>query len=258
MDDLTAQSLDQNEDIPCVKVIQVSNPKRSIWEKIGIVIERIVAIFIAICTAVGAYAGLMAYFEYKKTNDLELYKQIRDIDFHIQSRSLEHPEVDAAWVYLPDSIEGKRRADAQLNAIVSKDSKFSFPSWKHVSELDGYLWSPKALQDKDAAKIRKVYTFIEEVLYLVCLVNDYEDYGRLGHDPANTYYAYLIDLGTHPLFLDALWYYHELGYMSPKNARKIQSLLIDGKDKEKNRSIIRAIYPELLNPDWVDKLGQNK
>jgi hypothetical protein len=216
-------------------------------------LEIIALIMGIILTPSGAY---ITYTEYKTQHELEINSQLKETDRNINSMILNYPAMDALWITGDDKLHGKARADAILIASMntkSKDIKKALTDWKEVGDLESIMWSEENLHNAEFIKFRQVYMLAEVILYLVVEVLDLEEQHRITPTDARTYTAYIRDLGSHPLFLHAIWFGHKSGYFTPKVALRLQSELKKNKEAVE---MANAIYKELLSPDWASKIPE--
>lgn len=209
-----------------------------------------IAFFIAI---IGA---MITFSEYKTQHDLSISSQLRESDRHINSLILEYPAMDGLWITVDEKLHGKARANELMLAVIdtkSDDMKTLLSDWNHVSELETILWSGHNFYNEESIRLRQVYMLAEEILYLVTEVLDLEEDDRLSPTDVKTYTAYIRDLGSHPLFLHAIWYGHNNGYFTPYAAKRLQEEIKKSKD---SKSMVGEVYKELLDRDWPKKLPQ--
>src|SRR5437763_8665375 len=108
---------------------------------------------------------------------------------------------------LQSDISGKQRVDAKLAAAIATESSTSLSKeWSGVEELDTFLYAPAALEDKSKQNAREIFLLAEFTLYLVNDAFDAREHGLLTAEEEDTYFAYVEDIGAHPLFLLAVWY----------------------------------------------------
>jgi len=207
----------------------------------------------------GAIIGTFAFFEYRTTNEIALLGQLQSIDREISNLQFNNPMLYALWIYPPDSLKGKDRADFYLKAIIDSSSvvskKITGDTWKTVQDLESILWSNSNFYDTDLQKIRKVYDFTETILYLVTSAIDYAERGQIKPEDEKIFVAYIGDIGTHPLFLEAVWFGYRGGYFSEKAAIRMQKELLKN---EEAKTVISIIYKELLDKNWPYNVGKSK
>ena len=209
---------------------------------------------VALCVAI--VGAVITYNEYKTQHDLSIASQLRESDRHINSLILEYPAMDGIWMAVDKNLHGKDRANALMISIIKNKSTEivdKLSKWKHVKELEKIFWSDKDFYNDEYIRLRQVYMLAEEILYFVAEVLDLEEDGRLSPEEVKTYTAYISDLGSHPLFLHAIWYGHKSGYFTPYVAKRLQEEIL--KNKEAN-IMVGEIYKELREPDWPSKLPQ--
>ena len=209
-----------------------------------------IALFIAMIGAI------FTFNEYKTQHDLSISSQLRESDRHINSLILEYPAMDGLWMTSNGNLHGKALANELLLSVINNNSdswEKKISGWNHISELETILWSADNFYNEEFIKLRQVYMLAEEILYLVTEVLDLEEDDRISDEDVKTYTAYIADLGSHPLFLHAIWYGHQNGYFTPYAAMRLQEEI-----KKSNDAALMAgeVYKELLSPDWADKLPQ--
>lgn len=205
----------------------------------------------------GAAIGTFAFFEYRATNEIALLGQLQTIDREISNLQFNNPLLHALWVYPPDSLKGKDRADFYLKAFFDSTSvastKITGDTWKTVQDLESILWTQTNIHNEDIQNLRKAYNFAETILYLVASAIDYAERGQIKPEDEKMFVAYLGDIGTHPLFLEAVWYGHRGGYFSEKAAIRIQKEILKNEEAKKEASII---YKEILDKNWPYTIGK--
>lgn len=207
---------------------------------------------VALCVAiVGAF---ITYNEYKTQHDLSITSQLRESDRHINSMILEYPVMDGIWMTVDENLHGKNRADALIVSLIKNKSPeviAKMSKWHDIGEFETILWSQDNFYNEEYLRLRQVYMLAEEILYLVAEVLDLEEDGRLSPTEVNTYTAYIRDLGSHPLFLHAIWFGHKSGYFTPYVAKRLQQEILKN---EEAKIMVGEIYKGLKFPDWPKEL----
>lgn len=232
-------------------------------------IELIAHLAIAISTVAGAVVGVMAYAEYRKTNNLAegsnriaVYSQLNDKDKAIAAVALDKdkPHMDAIWVELPTTLKGKQRADAQLEAIITAGTKAKrtpaqLPKWATIEELNTVLYSKSAFRSADMQKLRDVFILSELILYTVNDAYQAAHEKMITPEQRDTFVAYLDDIGAHPLILCSIWYGHQGGFITKDFAAFIQQRLLKNAQV---KQLAMQVYPELLADSWPKTVGARK
>lgn len=210
----------------------------------------------------GLIGAVLAYHTYVKqntisenNNKLEIRSMLKDIDREINGMVLEYPIMDTLWTKTVGITDGKQQAYAKIESIFKYSLKYSnnetiieeiHPEllWNNISEFSMLLWGDKQFDNLYLSDLRKVYTLAETILYLIVDALELEDEGYLTSNETDTYIAHLRTLGSHPLFLHALWFGHNNGHISKNIVNRICKELLSDKTR---REQIRAIYPELID-----------
>ncbi|MFH1061236.1 MAG: hypothetical protein V1797_21435 [Pseudomonadota bacterium] len=130
------------------------------------------------------------------------------------------------------------------------------PDWNTIAELEAWLFDYREFSDKSKVELRKVFSLAQRILYLMVRAWSAKHEGLLDEDEYESWLTYIDIVGTHPLFLVAVYYWHDMGYLIPGLARDIRTRLLHG-DKASFEEIefIKIVYPEMVADDWVDKIG---
>ncbi|GAB7025754.1 hypothetical protein [Geotalea toluenoxydans] len=209
-------------------------------------------------TLVGVFIAGIALKEYKMTNKVARLAQLQSIDRDLIIMNMDKPFLDSIWAIIPDTISGKKRADMQLSALwtAGKDkTSLSVPHWSTVEDLEKELYRAGTFTNANMERLRQAYLYLESVLYLVADTYDAQKQNLISEDEAKINYAYLTDLGDHPLFLHAIWFGHKGGYIRAEFADMLKANLISDPDK---KATISEIYPDLLKDEWVATIGKKK
>lgn len=209
-----------------------------------------------ICLIIGVIIAGVALREYKTTNMLTRAAQFQSVERELCTMQMAKKHLGAIWVVIPDDIRGKKRADLMIDTILnvsSHDKSISKHDWKNVEDLEMLLYQPSSFSDEDLQNLRDAYLYMESILYLVFDVFIAKEQGLVSPAIFNTYSAYLKDLGGHPLFLHAVWFGYQSGYFNSDFAKFLKSEL---QNKVEIKEIIETIYPEMLLPDWSNKVGK--
>lgn len=230
-----------------------------------ITFKNTIDIFQVVLLIIGTKVAFMGYEAaskalnfYETANTLSRKTQLENTDRQIVMLGFEHPFLDSIWAVPPDNLQGKARADYQLEAIwdINGQSNDTVPEWKNMSDLESMLYSPGTYGNDKYIQLRNSYTALEMILYLIS--DAYEarmsDHLNITQNHAETYYAYINDIGDHPLFLEALWFGHKGGYITENFAIFIKEQLLKDLDRKNN---ISEIYSDLLKTEWVSKIGHN-
>jgi hypothetical protein len=143
--------------------------------------------------------------------------------------------------------------DAQqyVNLILVKGK---FDHWENVEELVSRIYEPtNTFHDPQKIRLRKAYDLAEHLLYVLVDAHSAYKADILPEADYETYITYVDDLGFNPFFLSALYYGHSSGYITKDFASHIKKRLLRSK---RNRQAVSILYKELLEEDWINKLGK--
>ena len=252
---------DKEQKKPLSKLVYNDRKERKMRWCEASFLDKLQAVAVAVgvlLTLGGLVVGIVALKEYRETNRVARAAQLQTVDREIAAICIEHPYLDAIWVVLSDELKGKKRADAMLAALYSPGSTntpSNFPTWNTVAEMEGTLYGPTTFNDQGMERIRRAYLLCEAILYLVNDAFDAHCRRLITDDEMESFFAYLNDLGPHPLFLHAIWFGHRGGYIRPGFAKELRLRLLE---EEQAAEMVKAIYPEMLDSNWCADRGGDK
>lgn len=230
------------------------------WQEASF-LDKLQALAVAVgvlLTLGGLIVGSIALKEYKETNRVARSAQLQTVDREIAAMSLEYPFLDAIWVAIDNDVKGKKRADAILTALYSPDAtntSVPFPAWDTISDMESIIYGPTTFTDDHMERVRRGYLLCEAILYLVNDAFDAHSRKLITDDEQESFFAYLYDLGAHPLFLHAIWFGHRGGYLRPGFAKELRKRLLH---EPQTVEMVKAIYPEMLKPNWEADDGKTE
>ncbi|RJO60290.1 hypothetical protein C4544_05360 [candidate division WS5 bacterium] len=215
----------------------------------------ICTVILLILTAGAAFWGIKvgkdALSEYKKMNMVAMSTAILNMDKEIFKKLSDKPYLQAMFVEIPNEITSHQ----VINLFLEKESQ-KFEDWKDIPSLYDKLWGFNEFDNKDnsdKSRLREAYFIGEEVLYVVLNAHEAHRQLLISDGDWESWAAYIDDLGTNPLFLAAIYCGHKYGYISKEFAEILKQRLMKKDDISR---VIKSIYPEMINSDWVDRIGR--
>lgn len=221
---------------------------RSSWAEI------VIAVFSVLSAAILAFA---AYEAYRAANIYEEQTrfQVRDglikFDRDILSGARAVAWRESFYVELPDGGNSRERAEIRLRLML-KDVQ-QMPSWEDIPSLSRWLWEPQDFYAEVKVRTREAYAQAEDLLYLLNNVYDAYATGFIAPGEYRTWMSYLYENGQHPLFLVALHFWHQAGFLTEEFAAELRLHFLKSLS---NRETAQAIFPTLLKDDWPKKVGE--
>ena len=226
-----------------------------------------------IILAIGAGIGWLSYSEYHYANLISLSSHLYDQDREFYKKIDGKPELLAVFIIPPKELSVFDGSNKMLLAC-AKTKKLSF-TWESVPDLYEKLYEVDGFNNADKVDLRNALDMAENMLYLVYNVYDADNFqknndisyyvklllnriGIMGMDTsdiigAETWYAYISELGQNPLFLAAIYKGHKYGYFDEEFSAFIRERLMRS---NRIRITLDKIYPELTKDDWVERLNE--
>lgn len=239
--------------------------KRPILERFKLVFEviaLIVGIFVGVC---GAWCGYIAWQENRAANRLNVSNQLYAEDAKVYERLAQEPMLDAFWAEFPKDTNVVTVAHKQVWILVSTNdaciahlcSTNSDPiPWTTIPEfVSKYIYGGEHFHTPLRDQLRKAYSFAEQILYEVDNAINARDQGFVKEEDFQTWAAYTDTLGKHPLFLTALAYAHDYGFLGESSCAFFKDRITS---LEGATPLIQSIYPEMLTNEWATTNGLHK
>ena len=123
-----------------------------------------------------------------------------------------------------------------------------------VEELLSRIFEPNDdYFDQNKRRLRKAYYLAERLLYLLQDAYSARQAGILSEAEYEGWLTYLDKIGFNPLFFSALRFSHSNGSLMKDFANHTKERLLRS---DRNKQAVGILYPELLQKDWINKLGK--
>lgn len=196
---------------------------------------------------------------------METAKLLKDYEKYVYELADRYPYLQAFFVDVSREADPVKRANMQITILLQNGIESCpdvpskeiarIPQWKDVPALVDLLWGPDDFHNKGKVRLRRAHDLGEQILYLLLEAYDANKRGAIDNDVYEEWIPYFDEIGSHPIFLAAVYYGHSAGYFKKDFAQELVRRL----DLEKNRKAketVQAIYPDMLKPDWVDRIGK--
>jgi hypothetical protein len=203
----------------------------------------------------GAFIGGWTYYIYHKQLEVNIFKGLTDQDQGMLERARKKQHLEAFFVEIAKGMDPLLRADRRIRLIAG--GEYLTRPWKDIPDLLCLLYEEHDFYNPTKVRLRQTYGLAEDVLYLLNNVFSAHDSKLLADEDYATWIAYLRDVGDHPLFLAAVYYWHDANYLGIDLAKELQKWLCrPGFDHTK--ATINALYREMTDDSWPQRVGQGK
>lgn len=238
--------------------------------KVFRVVELTFLGFMLVVTSIGVYIASQALSSYQKqnrlteaqseltnkSNEVSLTSQLDGLEQRIYNLILTHDYLNGFWAYFPNETNQDKLFQKKLIVFCSQAQcakpGFNIPV-KSIEQLESWLYDGDTINDCCKKELRVAYSLSEIILYTVATAHNAYSKGVIGEDIWHTYSPYIEDAGSNPLFLDALYYGHEKGYITTQYAKYLQDRLRANDD---TRAMIEYCYSEMLDSNWAGKIDE--
>jgi hypothetical protein len=208
-------------------------------------------VVIAIVTSIGLVSGFFAYLTYKNANAISLSNILETSDNRIYDIALDKdkPYLLRIFYYTPPTnLPPSMQAEKCFNSLFEHDKKLR---WKTVPELcRTYMCNVDLLRSDEGKRVMEAILEFEKILGICQTVNGKISRKMLKDTEWPDYVdGYIKDFGENPLFLAAIHIDLVYGYID----KRLSSYLCA---KLKDRPVVKIIYPEMSNPDWIKMHGK--
>lgn len=202
----------------------------------------------------GALIGYWTYHIYRKQLEVQMFKGLTDQDQAILEKNRQKSHLEAFYVELPKGMDPLERADRRIRLIVDEE-RLGRP-WRDIADLACLLFEEEDFHSPAKARLRATYGAAEDMLYLLSNVFNAYSAELLAKEDYQTWVAYLPEVGDHPLFLTAVFYWHDANYLSTELAAELRDRLC--RPNTHTRATIEALFPEMIEANWPGRVGQGK
>lgn len=227
-------------------------------EYVKLVLE--VLMFVVVC--IGAYIGWNEYKDNNKAskdaNSVSVLVKIDEAERKIYELAITYDYLNAFWAYFPEDMSAKDLAKARISLLMNDNinEDGNIYAWNDVRDLEHIIFSCDSFCDDKLKRLRTAYNMAEQTLYIVESASNAKSKGIIGDDVYQSYISYVYDIGSHPLFLEAIYFGHETGFLPFEFAKELKKIYMTNK---LNRETAELIYPDIIHdPDWAEKVGVNK
>jgi hypothetical protein len=208
----------------------------------------------AIAALGGLYVGWCAYQEYVRTNVIALNSRYEEQDGQLNDKIIERPILAEIYTSRPgvvgnELIEARDQLDkisADGQEVGAKDANHYF---EDVVTFSCESWLSSS--DIRTEGLVRAYFFAEEHLYLINGTFDNRSVVLASGKGLIDEYDYIVEVGTHPLFLSALFEGTRWGYLSDEFAMWARKRIMSD---EENGKYLEKVFPELYDEDkwrWI-------
>jgi hypothetical protein len=223
---------------------------------------EVVGIIIGLaCTIWGLVIAQGALTEYKKDNRLSAQIKIDEREARLYDKAKESDFLHSFWAYLPDNLTPREKIELRLRLllyqrddlnpgeIIKKKLKF-----EDAHDLDRILWAHDTFADPDFMRLREAYDYAEEMLFTAEGAHNAFVAGVLTKEDWKNTSTYIDNVGSHPLFIDAVCWGHDGANFSEAFAIMLKDKYMHNKEL-KDAAI--EMYPEIINDKkWAFDMGE--
>lgn len=201
------------------------------------------AIFGASAAVWGSIVGYWAYNEYVKTNMIALNSRYEEQDGQMNDKIIDLPILAEIYASRPNVL-GNELSEAwqivnRLNGNRNTPAKDDF---KGIASFSCDFW--KIESTLRTPELTRAYFFAEEHLYLINGTFDNRNVVIASGKTLIDEYDYIVEVGTNPVFLSALFEGARWGYLSDEFSVWARNRLLED---ESNLAYLNAIFPELTD-----------
>lgn len=221
----------------------------SLWNKLSIISN----IVIAIVTTIGLISGFFVYSTYRKANAISLSNTLESSDNRIYDIAIDRDKqylLRLFYYTAPSDLPPMVQAEMYFNSLFEKNDKLR---WKTVPELCKiYLGDIDLMRSDEGKRVIEAILEFEKIL-AICQTVKRDISKKMLKDTDWPGYVdgYINDFGEKPLFLAAIHIDYVYGYIDKKFSGYLRKEL-------KDRPVVKAIYPEMGRPNWIDMHGKGK
>lgn len=220
----------------------------SLWKK-GIDILTIIIL------GLGVLIGYKALREYKNQNNAQMINTLLGGDIEILRMTVENKYLQGLFALSPKGQDAKSNAIQMLQVITNDVNDNFYTEWKDIPELHAIIFGSKEFNNENKHKLREAILISETIIDDISSAFEANEFGLIKKEDYETYVGNFPDIGENPLFLCAVYWYHRNGYITKTFAHEIKKRLLTNPQR---KSVIEAIYPDLLKDDWISRVGEAK
>jgi len=218
--------------------------------------EKLTGAMVAL-TLIGVCVGFEALSEYKRANMEAVNARMTQMDRDIYNLHINNDKFNAIFAYLPDGSsadEVRKNSRKLLGLSVDSRVRDEIPEIKDIEGLYDLIWGADDFDDKSfKTELRSASTHADLIFYMVAEAHSAFVAGLMNESDYKAWAAYVLDVGTHPLFLVSIYNAHEIGYVNRDFAYEIREILM-----KNNRTsiVVKTLYPDMYtDKKWADKVG---
>lgn len=221
-------------------------------------IKGVLEVLSSIALIIGAVAGVWALIEYSNSNMCNAEAIMVGMEDKAYEKVFNKSYLQAMFAQMPTDVDPFTGSHEILKLYLSpKENNMSF-TWKDIPDLYNKLFQYEGFNNPDRVKLRYGYFLAENFLYLLDNSFVAHEYHLESDDDLETWFAYLDDIGQHPLFLRAIYCGHKFGYIEPEFASFIVERMKKSRKSEQFKAILKSVYPDMLSDEWARQTGQYK
>lgn len=211
------------------------------------------------CTIWGLVIAQGALTEYQKDNQLSAQIKLDEKEARLYDRAHENDLLHSFWAYVPETLTPREKIQLQLRLLLPPKNKDSSGAqtaelkFKDAHDLERLLWAHDTYDNPAYARLREGYDFAEEMLFMAESAHNAYRAGVLTKEDWRAIDTYIDDVGSHPLFIEAVCWAHDGANFSKKFATVLKDKYMR---KEELRRAALEMYPAIVNdPQWANNMG---
>jgi hypothetical protein len=215
-------------------------------------LKTIIDVVTCVFLVAGVVIGYLSYEEYKRSNIINQNSTLFTADREIYKPIENKPYLQAFFAQRSLNISAFDGSQKLLKLLLGKNDNISF-KWKNIPDLYDKLYQLEGFNQPDRVRMRACFSMAQDILYL--LENVYslsENSEDLKDIDAETWFAYIEQIGGHPLFLAAIYEGHKYRYLTSDFAAFLAKRMIESKNI---KPILESIYPDMLEMNWAHQIN---
>lgn len=224
---------------------------------------EIIAIVIGLAATIyGLVIAQGALNQYKKDNRLSALIKLDEKEARVYDKAREKDFLHSFWAEFPDSLTPREKMNLQLRLLVRpEDNSKSLDTvvdleFTTVQDLDRVIWSYDSFGNPIFRQLRDAYDFAEEILLMAESAYIAYKVGTLTKDDWRSIDTYIDDVGSHPLFIEAVYWGHDGANYSKAFA---EVLMHKYSHKTELKEAALLIYPSIVTDKrWAETMGSRE
>jgi hypothetical protein len=213
-------------------------------------------------TIYGLIIAQSALSQYKRDNRLSALVKLDEKEARIYDRVLENDFLHSFWAEFPDSLTPREKMALQLRLLVRPEDNSKSPDtvadlkFTTVQDLDRVVWAYDSFGNPMFRRLRDAYVFAEEILLMAESTYIAYKAGILTKDDWRSIDTYIDDVGSHPLFIEAVYWGHGGANYSKAFA---EVLMHKYSHNAELKEAALLIYPSIVTDQrWAETMGSRE